>query len=492
MRSQEELGKLLDELRGLPGENEWVEFKENDARPEEIGEYISALANSAAWAERTFAYVVWGVKDGSHELVGTKFVPAASKVGREELENWLLRLIQPQVHFQFGSLVRDGKAVVILQIAAAASQPVRFRGQEFIRIGSYKKKLKDHPERERRLWSLFARVSFEDGIAMDRISDDNVLKLLDYSAYFKLLQIPLPAEKTQILETLLKDDLIRRETGGKWDVTNLGAALFAERLDDFNFLRRKAIRVILYKGSDRVETEKEWPGHKGYACGFTDLVKFLNERFIPTSERLKGALRREAPKYPPLAVRELVANALIHQDFSVTGAGPMIEIFADRMEITNPGEPLIEPARFLDSPPRSRNERLASLMRRIGICEERGSGIDKVVSQIEAYQLPPPRFDAVHDSTRSILYAEQLLENLSKEDRIRACYLHACLKWVSASYLTNKSLRERFCIKDQNASLASRLIKEAVEAKQIVPFDEDASRKFMKYIPWWAAPPPRN
>jgi ATP-dependent DNA helicase RecG len=94
--------------------------------------------------------------------------------------------------------------------------------------------------------------------------------------------------------------------------------------------------------------------------------------------------------YPEIAVRELIANALIHQNFSVTGVGPMIEIFANRMEITNPGIPLVQTDRFLDSPPRSRNETLASIMRRIGICEERGSGVDKIIFETELYQLPAP------------------------------------------------------------------------------------------------------
>ncbi len=90
-------------------------------------------------------------------------------------------------------------------------------------------------------------------------------------------------------------------------------------------------------------------------------------------------------RYPELAIRELVANALIHQDFFISGAGPMVEIFENRIEITNPGSPLVSTARFIDTPPRSRNETLASMMRRFGICEERGSGIDKVITQVELY-----------------------------------------------------------------------------------------------------------
>src|SRR5260370_35045182 len=109
--------------------------------------------------------------------------------------------------------------------------------------------------------------------------------------------------------------------------------------------------------------------------------------------------------YPEKAIRELVANALIHQAFAVTGAGPMVEIFADRLEITNPGEPLVDTLRFIDTPPRSRNEVLAALMRRMKICEEGGTGIDKVIEAVEMYQLPAPDFQATLGSTKAMLFA---------------------------------------------------------------------------------------
>ena len=193
--------------------------------------------------------------------------------------------------------------------------------------------------------------------------------------------------------------------------------------------------------------------------------------------------------YPDLAVREIVANALIHQDFSVGGAGPMIEIFQDRMEVTNPGTPLIDVERFLDTPPRSRNEALASLMRRFGVCEERGSGVDKVVQQTEFYQLPPPEFAIVSDHLRVTLFAHRSLTQMDRNDRMRACYQHACLRYVQRDYMTNTSLRERFGIDTKNSAIASRLIREAVEGGFIAPYDEHAGRRFMKYVPHWATAP---
>jgi len=430
---------------------------------------------------------IWfgGVKDDTHDIVGTRFSPGVAKVGNEELENWLLRLLDPKIDFRFYEIFVDQKAVVLLEIGHAFRHPVRFQGQEFIRIGTYKKKLKDFPEKERALWRVFDQTPFESRAAVERISGDEVLKLLDYPKYFFLLNQPLPAGRDGILEVLANDKLICRSEDGLWTVTNLGGILLARTLSDFPRLARKGVRVIQYRGNSRVTTIKEQPGGKGYASGFKGLIAYIMS-ILPSNEVIEKALRKTVPMYPELAVRELVANALIHQDFSVTGAGPLIEIFEDRMEMSNPGIPLVKPDRFLDNPPRSRNEALADRMRRMGVCEERGTGVDKVVSQTEIYQLPAPLFEISGEATRAVLFAHRPLTKMDRENRIRACYLHACLKYVNREYLTNTSVRERFGIEPQNIALASRLIREAVEAGAIAPDDPSAAPKLMKYIPRWA------
>jgi ATP-dependent DNA helicase RecG len=320
---------------------------------------------------------------------------------------------------------------------------------------------------------------------MVRVSSEQITQLLDYPAYFDLMNRPLPEHRSSILQALADDDLIHRSDAGSWDITNLGAILFAKHLDQFPSLRRKAIRVIQYQGNSRIATIREQTGGKGYANGFEGLMTYING-LLPSKEMIEQALRKTIPMYPELAVRELVANALIHQDFTVTGTGPMVEIFEDRMEITNPGSPLVDTDRFLDSPPKSRNEALAALMRRMGICEERGSGVDKVVDQTEINHLPAPMFEVRGDSTRSILFAPRPLSEMSKQDRIRACTFHAVLRYVNRDYMTNASLRERFGIPPSNRSTASRFIKEALEARAIKPYDETAARKLMRYIPFWA------
>ena len=141
-RTPEYLISLVNELRKLPRETEWVEFKQNNAAPEEIGEYLSALANSAALVGKAFAYLVWGINDESHAIVGTTFSPTGTKVGNEELENWLLRLLTPKIHFRFFEIDIADSRVVLLEIGRAFRHPVQFQGQEFIRVGSYKKRLR--------------------------------------------------------------------------------------------------------------------------------------------------------------------------------------------------------------------------------------------------------------------------------------------------------------------------------------------------------------
>jgi len=439
------LAGLLRELCKLPNETEWVEFKASYADPQEIGEYISALSNAAALCGKTNGYLVWGVDDTTHDISGTAFKPEQTKKGNEELESWLLRLTSPRIHFRFHHLEQDGKSVVILEIPRAANKPVRFNGQEFIRVGSYKKKLKDYPEKERALWRIFDAIPFEDMAAAECVADEDVLRLIDYPAYFDLTNQSLPANRAGIFARLSDDGMISACEAGGWNISNMGAILLAKRLDDFKALKRKAVRVVVYKDTSRLETIREQIGGRGYAAGFEGLIGYINN-LLPSNEVIGQALRRDVPVYPELAVRELVANAIIHQDFFVHGSGPMIEIFSDRMEITNPGIPLVKTERFLDSPPRSRNEALASFLRRAGMCEERGSGIDKVVFQTELYQLPAPLFEVTEEHTRAMLFAPRPFRDMEKDDRVRACYLHACLKYVNREIMTNTTLRERFGI----------------------------------------------
>jgi len=479
---------LVRALARPDGESEWVEFKRDFANPKDMGRYISALANSAVLNERPFGYLLWGVEDGTGKLVGTRFDPHSAKKGNEPLENWLLRLLDPKINFSFHAVDVDGARVVLAEIERARSKPVQFDGMRHIRIGSVTRPLQQLPERERALWRAFDRTPFEqraiNGGGMDA---GKAIQALDSLAYFKLLQLPAMQDPLLTAKALLADGMLESTLSGDWNITNQGAILLADDLRSFPNLQRKAVRVIQYDGKSKVVAAREQVFHRGYAVGFNPLIDYI-ATLIPTHEVFGRALREDVPKFPILAVRELVANMLVHQDFAVTGAGPMVEIFSDRIEITNPGESLIEPARLIDAPPRTRNEAMAAFMRRAGICEERGTGIDKAMLAIELAQLPAPLFETPPGATRVTLFARRELKNMSPADKVRAVYQHACLRYVLGERTGNTSLRERFGIASQNASTASRLLNEALKAGMIVIEEPRAGTKSRNYLPYWAAP----
>ena len=483
----EQLRALLRELCRLPNETEWVEFKHNNADAPIIGKYISAIANSSALIGKQSGYIVWGVDDTSHKVIGTSFKPSTAKHKQQELESWLLQKTAPKIDFRFYDFTTaDDKAVVILEVQAATHTPVQFDGSEYIRVGSYKKRLNEFKEKERALWRVFDKTPFEYQSAAVNITVEDVLKLIDYPSYFDLTKQALPEGRTGILKALEAERFINCNNNNSWNISNLGAILFARKLQDFRHLTRKAVRLILYKGNSRIETIREREESKGYAVGYEGLVDYL-KTLLPSNEEIGKSFRKEVPMYPDLAIRELVANAIIHQDFSLSGTGPMIELFETRMEITNPGVPLVDPQRFLDSPPRSRNEAIASFMRRINICEERGTGIDKVVLQTELYQLPAPIFEQTDHHTKVILSAHKEYKKMEPEERIRACYFHCCLKYVNREVMNNTSLRDRFKMDTSSSAMASRVIKQTIDAGLIRLYDPKANRKTWRYIPFWVA-----
>lgn len=178
--------------------------------------------------------------------------------------------------------------------------------------------------------------------------------------------------------------------------------------------------------------------------------------------------------FPRQAIRELVANALVHQDFEATGQSIMVEMYTDRLEVSNPGLPPIKVERFIDEF-RSRNERLAELMRRMRVCEEKGSGIDKVIHLAEVFQLPAPDFRISETRTTAVLFSHQNFADMSKPDRIRACYQHCCLKYVSNERMSNQSLRERFRLPESKAATASQVIGATKEAGLIKSDESDTT-----------------
>jgi predicted HTH transcriptional regulator len=477
---------LIRELVALPAETDWVEFKHNNANTQEIGEYISALANTATLRGKSKAYVIWGVDDKTHELLGTTFDPATAKANNTEIETWLRKRLSDYASFRFYPKDIDGKRLVVLEIDPAQVATVYFEHNAWLRVGTYKKKLKDFPALEVELWKKLNNANFEEQPAKTDLTMQEAFKLLDYVSYFDLLNIEQPESQSQMLHYLMEDGIISGQGNGLFSITNLGALLFGKKLSAFNRVWRKALRIIEYKGIGRTEGVREEVMDRGYICGFEEFIRII-ESILPSREELvNGARQITITAYPDAGIRELVANQLEHQDLAETGSGPMVEIFDGRIEFTNPGAPLVDTNRFIDGPPKTRNEKIAALFRRADISEERGSGWDKIEMSCGDYYLPAPKITEYPYATRVTMTAHKAYKDMSVEERLWTCYIHACLQQTVGKKLTNTSLRERLDITEENKAIVSRLIKKAAEKGLIRAFDPTAAAKSMSYVPYWA------
>jgi ATP-dependent DNA helicase RecG len=471
---------LIDDLRAEPAERPWCEFKVNNYAPEVMGKRISALSNSARLWDRHCGYMVWGIEDLTHNVVGTEFEPATAMASGQPLEMWLSKRLDPCPHLAFRVVAHPEGRVVLLEIPAATHAPVKYDRIPYIRLGSATPPLTDYADREKALWDKLRPYAWEAGVAMQFVTSDTVLQGLDYPAYFALTRQPLPDNREGILARLEDDRLISKDVGGRWNILNMGAILFARNLREFELLDRKAVRLVQYAGRDQSQIRRKQDGQRGYASGYEELIDLIGI-IVQGGEPIGPALRTKQLEYPEIAIRELVANALIHQDMTITGAGPLIEIFSDRIEITNPGAPLIEARRIIDMPPRSRNQDIASLMRRMGICEEQGSGLNRVVSAIEDLRLPPPDWRVDGDNSKFCLFAKR---TITPDERLRAAYQHSVLRWLAGGRLTNASLGDRLGIDKKNASMVTRVINAARKQDLIRPAELDSPRA--GYVPIWA------
>lgn len=476
---------LIQELSAYPEETEYLEFKENFVEFEKEGKDICALANSATLHDVRFAYKVWGVTDKLHEVVGTSFYPRKQKHGNQDLEIWLRSMLSSNVHFEFEEGEVFGKHVVVAKIMPAAYQIARFKNEAYIRTGSSTQKLVPGSRRESELWAKVGRAAFETQVALEHLMLDEVVSLLDVPLYYEKLGEPMPAQSESALHALEVDRFVVKDVDGSYAITNLGALTIARDVSAFPSVARKALRVIRYDGSSRILMQKEETLSSGYAQSFEDAFRYLMA-LLPSEERIEGAVRRTEGEYPQIALRELMGNSLIHQDFQIGGAGPMVEVFDGRIEFTNPGQPLVDVSRIVNDPPCSRNEHLAGIMRRMGICEEAGTGWDKIIYSCELLHLPAPRIELYGDSTRVVLYGRRSFKDLAIEEKRDACYWHVCVRYAARDYASNQSLRERFGLKDSNSAQISRLLKTCVEQGLIKPVDPSTSPRYMRYIPQWA------
>ncbi len=463
----------IDVWRAAFSEGQRLEFKEAKTQLDnkKLFRYCVALANEGG------GQLILGVADKPpRPVVGTVAFNDPVAMAKKLFEAVGFRVdIEEVAH-------PDGR-VLVFHI------PPRPRGTAYHLDGAYLMRSGESlvPMSEDQLRRIFAEGApdwLEEPCKRDLTAQD-VVELLDTQAFFELLKMPYPSNRKGVVARLVRESMID-ETADGYSVRRIGALLLAKNLDNFPIeVARKAPRVVIYTEISKVETRLDQPHAKGYAVGFRDLVAFVMGQ-LPQNEVIENALRKEVRLVPEVTIRELVANALIHQDFTLSGMCVMIEVYADRVEISSPGEPLVPVERFIDGY-QSRNERVADIMRRFSICEEKSSGIDQVIEAVEAYQLPAPVFRPGFRRTEAILYGPKPFEEMDREARVRACYQHCALQYVLHRQMTNQSLRERFKLPERKSAAVTRVIAAAVE-RGLVKLDEEAgtSRKHARYRPVWA------
>ncbi|QLE55926.1 ATP-binding protein [Nostoc sp. TCL26-01] len=468
--------ETIEKWLNAPAETENLEFKEAKQQYDttKLLRYCVALANEGG------GYLVLGVTDKRpRRVVGSQAFPSSTAL------NDIKAVIVDKLRFRVDATELqhpDGRVLVFEVPTRPVGQPLAFDGAYLMRVGEDLVAMT--PDVLKKIFAEDQQDWFCQAARSDA-SPEDVIALLDTQSYFELLKIPYPTTRDAVLERLQSQNLIQR-TAYAWTITNLAAILLAKKMDAFSSaLARKAPRIVIFEGINKLETRVEKTDNRGYAVGFDGLVDFVHSA-APQNRFIEEVVREEVKMFPEQALRELIANALVHQDFLATGTSVMIEMYSDRIEISNPGIPPIKVERFIDEN-RSRNEQLANLMRLFHICEEKGSGIDKVVSAAEMFQLPAPDFRVGDTRTTAVLFAHQDFANMSKADRIRACYQHCCLLYVSNQRMSNQTLRERFRLSESQAATVSQIIAYTKEAGLIkADQSESTSTRYARYLPFWA------
>ena len=447
-----------------------------------LSEHLSALSNQPGGGFLVFGVDNAGTAVGIDEAAIETTINKLANLGRDALESPVL--------LDHAIETYGGARLLFVHVPESAVKPVHLRGKSldhaFIRSGGTTRSASRQEIGTMMLHSRTPR--WEELHASLLLSDEELAERLTAEPILKMLERPLPTSPAETIAWMQGERFVDQLPSGGGYVTNLGAIAAARKLEDFSDLSRKVVRIVVYDGLNKTKTKLEKEGTKGYAISFQGIMSFVMS-LLPQSEVIQQALRQTRTVYPEIALREIIANALIHQDFSVSGAGPLIEIFDDRVEVSNPGGLL--PSKRLDrligTQPESRNEMLARAFRRYKICEERGSGLLKAGVEVELYGLPPIRFDAGSNHFKVTLFTPRTFAKMSPRERLDACYQHAVLKHFSGAAMTNTSLRERLKMPEKQRSMVSGLIQEALDNQLIKPANpENKSKKFAEYVPVWA------
>jgi ATP-dependent DNA helicase RecG len=407
------LKKTIDELRTLSKETEWVEFKVNYVKPEEIGKHISALSNSACLYEKQHAYLVFGIEDKTHKVVGTGFKPKHYKVGNEELENWLARLLKPRIDFRIYEFNYNNKLIAIFEIDPAHDTPVKFNGTAYIRIGSYTKKLADYPDKERKIWKKEIAYDWSAQICPEAtINDLNAKAISKARKEYKQKYLNLSNEIDQWDNAAFLNKA-KLTINGK--ITN-SAIILLGKPESEHFIS-PSVAKITWVLKDEQNGTKDYD-HLGPPLVINTesvfaKIRNLRYRYLPDDTLFPT----EINQYEPYVIREALHNCIAHQDYELK-EGLIVEERPDELTFINAGNFLpgsVEKVIQENAPQRHRNNFLAEAMFNLGMIDIIGSGIRRMFTIQRERFFPLPDYDLNDPNKVKVnIFAKILNENYTR------------------------------------------------------------------------------
>jgi ATP-dependent DNA helicase RecG len=472
---------LLNKSLGpLPRELNELDWKASTARSERMAKHLSAFANFTGGG-----FLVYGVADDGTVLgVNQEQVDLFSS----QIANWARDLVEPEVRTHIFTFEFKAKVLLGVYIEEAFDKPVHRKGASlelsYLRAGGQSRQMTRDEIRQSMMSSRHQR--FEEMPAS--LKGDQLQGwegLFDFSEFLKRTKFDSTDEE-RVFEHLFAHRILAR-VNGKYHPTNLGVLMCARNLSLLPSYERYAVRIIEYSDKTKLQAKRDITYSAGISLSL-DLVAKSVVDILPHSEIMRNATKLMVSVIPEIALRELIINSIMHRDLTQTSSFITIEIFSDRIEITNPGGllPTISVDRIIDHPSVCRNEVLSDCMRKIGLAEERGSGVDNALAAIELWGLPPVIFESEQDYFKAIILMPRTFNEMSKDERITAVYQHACLNKLTNKKTTNSTLRERFKFTTEETTKVGRLITDALESGKIKLANPTASRRDYHYLPYWA------
>lgn len=318
---------VINRCLSYEDETEWFEYKDNLFKPDDIGEYISALSNGAAMAGEPYGYLIWGIHNKTHEFTDTKF-NFQKDIDNEPFQHYLSRYVSPSFYFHFDEDIMSGKRVVLLTIPAARIVPTSYKEERYIRIGSSKEKLKKYPDREMALFKLLIEREnpmddWEVQVSKYRIDD------IDRDVFEEYLRNAHEAGRITFKSNTPKVVMNKLELAEGEHLLNAGAVLFVD-------CGLNELQMAKFASDERI-TITDMKRHTGSVFDLADkAVSYINDAMDWRPEFDGSIKRKEHPEVPVKAIREAVINAFGHRLIESRQAVE-VAIYKSFIDIYSPG-----------------------------------------------------------------------------------------------------------------------------------------------------------